>query len=61
MFNVNSSTDATYTEFLVHGTPLKFQIDTGAEMSLMSETQQKKIGAPHLNSTELTPVNFDEP
>lgn len=41
------------------GTQLTFQLDSGAEISLMSETQWKQLGAPELTPTDIVPVNFD--
>jgi len=38
---------------------LKFQIDTGAAISIMSQKQWEEIGSPRLKQTILKPTNFD--
>ena len=38
---------------------LKFQLDTGASVSIMSERQWQDLGQPKLEPTNLAPTNFD--
>ena len=44
---------------LVHDTPLEFQLDTGAAISIMSKRQWLKLGSPSLEETSIKPTNFD--
>ena len=38
---------------------LSFQLDTGAQMSIMSEWQWNNIGCPSVKHTDLKPANYD--
>ena len=44
---------------LVHDTPLEFQLDTGAAISIMSKKQWLKLGSPSIEETSVKPTNFD--
>ena len=58
-FTVGECSDAIIQEFHINGKLLKFQIDTGASMSIMSDEQWKEIGAPDLSPSNLQPTNYD--
>lgn len=60
VFHVQScSKKGNFIELSTHGTTLSFQIDSGAEISLMSEVQWKDIGSPILQNSKFVPINFD--
>ena len=48
-----------FVELDTQDVKLSFQIDSGAEISLMSETQWTKLNSPALEKTDVVPVNFD--
>ena len=55
-YNANSSLMRHYT---VMNRSLSFQLDTGAEVSIMSSKQWEKLGSPPLRHSNLHPTNFD--
>ena len=55
----NIQSEPLFQEYLINGVPLKFQVDTGAAMSIISENQWVKPDSPKLASTEMIPTNYD--
>ena len=59
VFTVESTDAEGLTQtLLVLDTPLEFQLDTGATMSLISRSQWEKLGSPKLCVTKVIPTNF---
>ena len=55
----NTQSEPLFQEYLINGVPLKFQVDTGAAMSIISKNQWVKLDSPKLASTEMIPINYD--
>ena len=55
----NTQSEPLFQEYLINGVPLKFQVDTDAAMSIISENQWVKLDSPKLASTEMIPTNYD--
>ena len=55
----NTQSEPLFQEYLINGVPLKFQVDTGAAMSIISKNQWVKLDSPKLASTEMIPTNYD--
>ena len=39
--------------------PMKFQLDTGAAMSILSRRQWEQLGCPNIQETDMKPTNYD--
>ena len=48
-----------FQNYIINGVGLKFQVDTGAAMSIISEGQWIQLGSPELTPTEMIPTNYD--
>ena len=48
-----------FQDYIINGVGLKFQVDTGAAMSIISEGQWIQLGSPELTPTEMIPTNYD--
>ena len=59
LFTITANTDGIMKEVFINEKPLKFQVDTGAGMSILSQNQWKSIGSPDLCETNLQPTNYD--
>ena len=60
IFTVNDvENEGIVKEFKINESNLRFQMDTGAAMSIMSEKQWKDIGSPALTETSMCPTNYD--
>lgn len=55
-----SNSSSLMQQLVVNNVPLQFQVDTGAEMSIMSRPQWEKLGSPILEKCCLQPVNYDD-
>ena len=60
IFTVRStSSDPIIRTLTIHDRPVRFQIDTGAEKSIISRWQWEQLGCPTLQPTCLQPTNYD--
>ena len=48
-----------FQDYIINGVGLKFQVDTGAAMPIISEGQWIQLGSPELAPTEMIPTNYD--
>ena len=59
-FNLSTPTGEAAFQTLTFGqTKLQFQVDTGATVSVMSDTQWRKLGSPSLRESYVNLTNFD--
>ena len=58
-FTILNDSEGIMKEFVVNGHVLSFQVDTGAGVSILSESQWKKIGSPEMKTTNMRPTNYD--
>ena len=55
----SSSSDPAFRTFYIGNRPVRFQLDTGCEKSIISKWQREQLGCPVLQPTSLKPTNYD--